>query len=390
MIELLAKLFIKNPSDYENPEVREKYGTICGGFGIFLNICLFFGKFIVSVFTSSVAMQADAFNNLSDAASSIITIIGFKLSAKKADKEHPFGHGRIEYVSGLLISFLILMMGVELFKSSFENILHPDGVNISLVSFVVMIIACLVKFYMYIYNHRIAKKISSVSLDATASDSFSDIISTAVVILSFIVSKFTTLPVDGIAGIVVAFFIFYTGVKSAQETIKPLLGSQPSKELVDQISEEVLLHNPIIGIHDLVVHDYGPGQKMISLHAEVPGDMNIFDLHDAIDNTEVALSKKFNCHTIIHMDPIDTKNEYLFELKERLFKILPEIDKELKAHDIRMVSGPTHTNLIFDVVKPFSCKLSESEILQIIQQNIQKENENIIYCVITFDTPFVE
>lgn len=389
MIELLARFFIKDYKNYENPDVRNKYGTLCGIFGIFLNICLFTGKFILSIVTASVAMQADAFNNLSDAASSIVTIIGFKLSAKKADKNHPFGHGRIEYISGLIISFLILTMGVELFKTSIENIIHPEPVNLSVSSFVVMIIACLVKFYMYIYNHNISKKIKSVSLDATAFDSFSDIIATSVVIVSFIVSRFTTLPVDGFAGIIVALFILYTGLNAAQETIKPLLGETPSKELVDDISKEVLCHKPIIGLHDLVIHDYGPGQKMISLHAEVPGDMNIFELHDVIDNTEVALSKKFNCHTIIHMDPIDTKNEYLFELKEKVLKIIPEIDVELKVHDIRMVSGPTHTNLIFDVVRPFSCKLSESEILNKIESRIQETDKNV-NCVITFDTPYVD
>ena len=288
MIRLLAKLFIKNNKDYKDQIVREKYGILCGGFGIFLNVILFALKFIFGTIAASVAMVADAFNNLSDAASSIVQILGFKLASKKPDSQHPFGHGRLEYVSGLAISFFILLMGFELIKSSITKLINPEPQNYNLFSILVMGFAILIKFYMYLYNHQIAKKIDSVTMEATAKDSFSDMISTSVVILSIIISRFTSFPVDGVAGIIVGVFILKTGYEAAKDTIGPLLGNPPSKELVESIEKELLQHKPIIGMHDLIVHDYGPGRMMISLHAEVPGYINIFDLHDVPDGADGA------------------------------------------------------------------------------------------------------
>ena len=388
MIRLLAKLFIKNNKDYKNQTVREKYGILCGGFGIFLNILLFALKFIFGTIAASVAMVADAFNNLSDAASSLVQILGFKLASKKPDSNHPFGHGRLEYVSGLVISFLILLMGFELIKSSITKLVNPQPQNYSLFSILVMGLAILIKFYMYLYNHQIAKKIDSVAMEATAKDSFSDMISTSVVIISIILSRFTTFPLDGLAGIIVGIFILKTGYEAAKDTIGPLLGNPPSKELVDSIEKELLLHKPIIGMHDLIVHDYGPGRMMISLHAEVPGDMNIFDLHDVIDVAEVMISKKFNCSVVIHMDPIDTNNTKLEELKKVLAEELPKIDKDLRFHDVRMVPGPTHTNLIFDVVKPFECKLTDEQLISAINIAVQQHDKSV-FCAVTIDAPYV-
>ncbi len=389
MIKLLAKIFIKNPDDYQNEEVRSKYGILCGGFGIFLNAILFALKFIFGTLAASVAMVADAFNNLSDAASSVVQILGFKLSSKKPDPDHPFGHGRIEYISGLVVSFLILYMGTVLLKDSVLSIIHPETMNISILSVVVMGLSILVKLYMYLYNHLTAKKISSVAMEVVAKDSLNDVISTSVVIAALIGSRFTSLPLDGIGGVVVGIFIIKTGLEAAKDTIAPLLGSAPSVELVSQIEEELMKHKPIVGMHDLIIHDYGPGRMMISLHAEVPGNLNIFSLHDVIDIAENDISKRFNCHVVIHMDPVDTENKRLAQLKEILAEEVPKINPELKFHDVRMVPGDTHTNLIFDVVKPYSCILTDDKLKLVIHEAVHARCPDV-YCAITVDQPFVK
>lgn len=387
MIQLLSKIFIKNYKEYNNQNVRAKYGILCGAYGVFLNVCLFIVKFIFGTIANSIAMVADSINNLSDAASSFISVIGFKLSSKKADKEHPFGHGRIEYIAGLIISFFIILMGFELFKSSIESIINPKEIQSNIFSIIVMVLSIGVKFYMYLYNHSIGKKINSVSMEATAKDSLSDMISTSIVIISLISSKFTNFPIDSIAGIIVAIFILYAGFESVKETIQPLLGMKASPEIVEQIEQEVMKHKPIVGIHDLIIHDYGPGRLMISLHAEVPGDGDIFELHDVIDNAEFAIAKKLDCHVVIHMDPIDTKNPRLVELKQCIKKELQEIDSELSFHDVRMVPGQSHTNLIFDIVKNHCCKLKDEELKLDIQNRISKNNPDVC-CVITIDNPY--
>jgi cation diffusion facilitator family transporter len=389
MISLLARIFIKNNKDYSNLKVREQYGVLCGGFGIFLNLLLFALKFIFGTIAASVAMVADAFNNLSDAASSIVQIFGFKLSSKKPDPDHPFGHGRIEYISGVIISFFILYMGIDLIKDSVKALINPDPVKADIFSLIVLVSAVLVKVYMYFYNHSVAKKINSVAMEATAKDSFGDVISTSVVILSVVLSRFVSFPVDGIGGIVVGFFILKTGFEAAKDTVGTLLGTAPSEELVKGIEEELMAHENIIGMHDLVVHDYGPGRLMISLHAEVPGDKNIFEIHDSIDIAEVDIATKFNCHVVIHMDPIDTKNKRLVDLKKLIDKTVKEIDPEFTYHDVRIVPGITHSNLMFDVVKPFSCKIPDSELKLLIHNKIH-EAEPDVYCVVTVDQPFVK
>ena len=389
MLKLLARIFIKNHTDYQNEQVRSQYGILCGAFGIFLNILLFALKFIFGTLAASVAMVADAFNNLSDAASSVVQILGFKLSSKKPDPDHPFGHGRIEYISGLVVSFLILYMGTVLLKDSVLSIIHPEAMNISVLSIVVMGISILVKLYMYLYNHLTAKKINSVAMDVVAKDSLNDVISTSVVIAALIGSRFTSLPLDGIGGVVVGIFIIKTGFEAAKDTIAPLLGSAPSAELVAQIEEELMKHKPIVGMHDLIIHDYGPGRMMISLHAEVPGNLNIFSLHDVIDIAENDIAMRFNCHVVIHMDPVDIENKRLAELKQVLSEEVPKINPELKFHDVRMVPGDTHTNLIFDVVKPYSCMLTDEKLKMVIHEAVHARCPDV-YCAITVDQPFVK
>ena len=389
MIKILARLFVKNYKNYSDSKVRFSYGVLCAVTGIVFNVILFALKFFAGIISKSVAVTADAFNNLSDSASSVIELLGFKLASKEPDKNHPFGHGRFEYISGLFISFLILLMGFELIKSSVKAIFRPEELTSGLFPLAVMFFSILIKCYMYFYNHSLAKKISSVSLEAVAKDSLSDCISTFVVLLSTVAARYVDFPLDGIAGTIVAAFILKTGFDSARDTIAPLLGTAPTKEFVMQVQTEVLKHKPICGMHDLIVHDYGPGRLLLSLHAEVPGDRDIFELHEIIDETEVALSRKFKCVAVIHMDPIDVKNERLNEIKLFMMNSLPKIDSDLKFHDVRLVPGKRHTNLIFDIVKPFNCPLTDKMLKTRINRLI-KGSYSDINCVITIDSPFVQ
>lgn len=388
MINLLIKLFIKDKDNLKNPDVRRKYGILCGGTGIAFNVFLFLGKILVGLFSKSVAVMADAFNNLSDAGSSIITMIGFKLAGKKPDAEHPFGHGRIEYISGLIVSMLIILMGFELATSSIKSIIHPEEVTYNISAIIILVVSILVKLYMVFYNKKIGKKISSSAMEATAIDSLSDVIATSVVLLSVIIAKFTSIHIDGYAGLVVALFILYSGFCAGKETIEPLLGTPPEPGLVEEIEETVKKHPEIIGVHDLVVHDYGPGRLMISLHAEVSSHNDFFAIHDVIDNIEVEVSKKFTCETVIHMDPIDTDNHMLENIKQFVKQIVLDINQNLTIHDFRMVPGKTHTNLIFDVVLDDSLKMTEEELRQTIIENVRKEHSDY-NCVIKFDLKYV-
>lgn len=390
MIKFLSKMFIKDYTNYKDPHVRQNYGVLCGSVGIFFNILLFTFKLIFGTITASVAIVADAFNNLSDAASSCVQILGFKLSGKKPDPEHPFGHGRIEYVAALGISFLILLMGVELVKSSIKSLIHPEPVTFSITAIVVLVVSILVKAYMYLYNHKVGKKIDSVAMEATAKDSLGDTITTFLVIVSLVASKFTSFPVDGVAGIIVGLFILKTGFESAKETVNLLIGVAATKDLAEEIEKELLKFHDIICMHDLVVHDYGPGRMMISLHAEVPGDKNIFDLHEEIDLAEYTLSQKFNCQTIIHMDPIDLNNKDLDEFRQIIKEETQKISPNMSFHDVRIVPGTNNSNLIFDVVKPFDCQLSDDELKKTLFTNIRARAKIPVMCVITIDQPYYE
>ncbi|MBQ0002364.1 MAG: cation transporter [Treponema sp.] len=390
MFTLLTKIFIKNKDDVSDPKVREAYGTLSGAYGIFLNILLFVIKFFAGLISKSLAVTADAMNNLSDAGASIITVLGFKLSGKKPDKDHPFGHGRFEYITGLFVSFLILLMGFELLKSSAGSIMHPEKVTGSVLSVSILVISILVKAYMYFFNHAVSKKINSASMEATAKDSLSDTVSTFVVLISTVIYmlNLTTLPVDGIAGVIVSVFILKNGIESVKDTIHPLLGQPPEKQFVNQIEEIVRKHDVVEGVHDLIVHDYGPGRMMITLHAEVDGKKNIFDIHDEIDNIEEELAEVFNCTATIHMDPIDVDSKEIKELNELVKKIAKEIYCDLTTHDLRIVPGPTHTNVVFDLVKPHECPVSDSELSQMINKKVFEYNSKY-NCVIKIEPPFV-
>ncbi len=387
MVTILAKLFITNRDSYNEPAVRTAYGVLCSALGIFLNIVLSLTKFLAGWISGSVALTADALNNLSDAASSLCTILGFRLGAKAADRGHPFGHGRMEYVSGLIVSGIILLMGFELSVSSVRSLIHPEPVVFSWLSAAIMAGGILVKLYMYSYNHRTGRRINSAALESTARDSLGDMLSTSVALFSLFASRWTTLPVDGIGGLIVACFIFKAGWDSARETLDLLVGVPPEREFIEAVEKEVLSHEPICGIHDLIVHDYGPGRRIISMHAEVPGDRDVFSLHDVIDQAEVSVAYKFNCWACIHMDPIDLQNPRLNALKELVASIAKSIDDRLTIHDVRMVPGDTHTNLIFDVVRPFDCALSEDELKRVLWQEIH-EREPDVYCAVTVDAPF--
>jgi len=386
MITCLAKFWIRE-SDSEEKK-RRVYGTLGAVVGIFLNICLFTGKYLAGFLSGSIAIMADAFNNLSDAGSSFISLIGFVFSGKKPDLDHPFGHGRIEYLAGLGVSFLILLMGVELAKNSVQKILHPVSVQISTLSIAVLSASILVKLYMAYYNHAIGKKIRSATMAATATDSLSDAVATTVVLLAMLFLAVTRINIDGYCGILVAVFILAAGIGAAKETVSPLLGQAPDPEFVKEIKELVMQHEEVLGIHDMAVHDYGPGRVMVSLHAEVSGDGNIYELHDLIDRIERELKEKLHCETVIHMDPIDVGNEKTVEMKEEMVKLVKAIDERLTIHDFRMVTGTTHHNMIFDVVIPADFKLSQEELKDIIQKKVWEKWPDY-YVVIDVDTAYV-
>ena len=388
MINLLSKIFIKNRDKVNDPAVRRAYGTLCSVYGIFLNVLLFAGKYFAGAVSGSVAIVADAFNNLSDAGSSIISLLGFAIAGKKPDLDHPFGHGRAEYLAGMLLSALIVAMGVELGKSSIEKIIHPEPVEAGLLPAVILLASIAVKFYMSRYNKAVGRKISSPSMEATATDSLSDSIATTVVLLSMGVSYFFHVNVDGWAGLLVAAFIIFAGYNALRDTLSPLLGKAPDPELVKEIEETALAHPEIVGIHDLIIHDYGPGRGFVSLHAEVNGKGEIFRLHDAVDQAEREIREKFGILATIHMDPIDCDNEQLNQLRQAVAEKLTEIDPRIKIHDFRMVPGPTHTNLIFDALAPADIKLSDKELEKEIETLVHSTWEKY-YAVVDIDRSYV-
>lgn len=388
MVDLLSKIFIKNRTEYGNAAVRKAYGTLCSVLGIFLNVLLFAGKYAAGVISGSIAITADAFNNLSDAGSSAISLLGFRLSGKKPDPHHPFGHGRIEYISGLAVAIMIVVMGVELFMSSVRKIAAPTPVEIGLLPAAILLVSILVKVYMFAYNRSIGRKISSAAMAATGTDSLSDSIATAVVLLSMGVSYLFDVNIDGYAGVLVALFILYAGAGVAKDTLSPLLGQAPDPELVSKIEALVMSSPAVIGMHDLVVHDYGPGRLMISLHAEVDGKGDIFELHDSIDTVERELKETLGCDATIHMDPVETDNELLAAERSALNEALSGVNGLRGIHDLRMVMGPSHTNLIFDVVMDTSVSMSAEDFRSLICRTVEERMPGH-FAVVTVDTSFV-
>ena len=352
MVTLLAKLFIRDHENVTDSGVRQAYGMLCGIVGIFFNLILFTTKALAGFFSHSIAITADAFNNLSDAASSIITLAGFKMAGQKPDSDHPFGHGRIEYISGLLVSILIVLMGFELVKSSVSKIFHPEVPDYSPVIIGILVFSILVKCYMALYNRSIGSRIGSVAMKATAIDSLSDMIATTVVLIGTIVSAASGIIIDGYCGVLVGMFILYSGFVAAKDTISPLLGQPPEPELVQQINDIVLSYDDVTGIHDLIVHNYGPGRSMASIHAEVPNDQEFEKSHEIIDRVERDAAKELGMMLVIHMDPVEMKDEKVIRIRKKTEHLLKELDPACSIHDFRVVWGAERINLIFDMVIP--------------------------------------
>lgn len=387
MISILRRLFIRE--DRLSPaDLRSAYGILCGMVGIFLNICLFVGKYVAGVISGSISITADAVNNLSDAGSSIITLAGFKFGSRKADKEHPFGHGRYEYISGLAVSVIILLVGYELLRTSIGKIISPEPVEAGIVSVCILIASILVKFYMFFYNRTIGKKLDSPAMQATAADSLNDCIATGVVLLCMLINLFTNVNVDGWGGLFVAAFILYAGFNSARETLSPLLGKAPEPEVIAQIEKIALGYPEILAVHDLVVHDYGPGRLMVSLHAEVSGKDDIYRLHDIIEHAEADINKAVGCESVIHMDPVETDNEEVTRTRELVAEAAKSIHPEITIHDFRMVRCSDYVNLIFDAVLPFESGLRKKEFRADMQKACE---ERVGKCnlVMKIDHPYV-
>lgn len=384
MTNLLVKLFVKNYKDIFNPNVRKSYGTLSGSVGIFCNLILFFCKLMAGIFSGAISVIADAFNNLSDAASSIITIIGFKLADKPADNDHPYGHGRYEYLSGLLIALLIILTAFELFKTSIDKILNPEDVVFSLFPFIILIFSIVIKMWMALFNRKLGNKLNASAMIATAADSLSDCIATSAVLISLIIGVVFDINIDGFAGILVALFVFKAGIDAANDTLKPLLGQAPNPAFVKALENDILESGKIKGVHDMHIHDYGPGRVIVSLHAEIPASMNVMEAHDIIDSTEEKIKKKHKCDISIHMDPIETENKTINNLRETVSKIIKNINPALDFHDFRITNGPERTNLIFDLEVPFGFEMKDNDIIRQINQEIKKINTKY-YVIVKVD-----
>lgn len=386
MTKFLVKLFVKDYQNTNNPIVRERYGKLGSITGIIFNIILFSLKLFGGIIALSISIIADAFNNLFDALTAIVTLIGFKYANKPADKEHPFGHGRFEYLASLFIAIIIIVVGVELFRTSISELIDVKQlVKIEMFSVIVLVISLVLKAWLGYFNLKLGKKISSLAMQAYAKDSILDVIATAVVLIGLLIGHFASINIDGYLGALVALFIIYTGFKTVKETIDPLLGQSPSPEFINAIEEKILSYNGIYGIHDLIVHDYGPSRTIISLHVEVDADSDFLEMHDLIDNIERDIRRYFNCSITIHMDPLQLHDKDTNLIQTQLLKILEKIDPILSIHDFRIVKGPTHTNIIFDLVIPYNYKYNEEQLHQMIQDEITKINPNYYIVIADID-----
>lgn len=387
MHTILIKLFIRDSENVTNSKVRTAYGTLGSITGIITNIFLAIIKYIAGVFSGSISIMADAINNLSDAGASIISLVGIKLSAKPADKGHPYGHGRLEYISALGVAFLVLLMGIELFKSSVNKIINPEPVTFSILSLGILIFSIVAKLWLGLFNKKLGEKINSAPMMAVMKDSFSDCLATGVAAISIIVSAFSDINIDGYLGIVVAGFIFIAGFNILKETMADLLGKPAEKEFVDEITNKILSYDKIVGVHDMIIHDYGPGRLFASAHAEVPSNEDLMEIHDIIDVIERDIFNEFGMVISIHMDPIIVDNEKINTLRQMTSNIVTEMSEEMSIHDFRVVDGPTHTNLIFDLIVPHKYKLTNEEVCKEIEENLSKIDERY-FAVITVEHSF--
>lgn len=388
MLDALLRAFVPNYEDTGDPAVRERYGLLAGGAGVALNLLLFAAKLLAGLLTGAISVTADAFNNLSDAGSSIVTLAGFKLAGQEPDADHPFGHGRAEYLAGLIVSLLILLVGVELGKGSVEKIFHPEDTVFSLLTAGILICSVLVKLWMGWFNGALSKRIRSDALAATAADSRSDALATSVVLIGLAASHFLHIQLDGWLGLLVAVLILKAGLGAAKDTLDPLLGTPPDPETVAEIERLILAHPPIRGIHDLVIHDYGPGRRMMSVHAEVPANADFLAVHDIIDQTERELRERFSIEAVIHMDPIQTDDPEVERLRAFTAGLAKELDPALTIHDFRITAGPMYTNFIFDVVVPYNAALSGDEVKQALTERLRAEDERY-HAVIGVDRSYV-
>ena len=388
MIQWIARRLAADGDQARDPAVRQRCGMVSGGIGIALNLMLFLGKAAAGLLTGSIAITADAFNNLSDAGSSVVTLAGFRMAGRKADAQHPFGHGRMEYLAGLVVSMAIVVVGFELARTSLDKILHPQPPEFSLVSAVILAAAVCVKVWMYFFNRALGRRLDSAAMLATAADSLTDSVATTAVLAGTLIGRWSGVNLDGWLGILVSLFILYTGFQAARDTLDPLLGTPPAPQLVQQVHDAVLAHPEVSGLHDLVIHDYGPGRSMMSFHAEVDQDADLLHIHDVIDNIERELNRRFSIQTVIHMDPVATRDPRVLELKGKVEELARQLDERVSIHDFRITAGPLHTNLNFDMVLPHGLSMSDEAAVAWMQEKIAALQDGF-YAVIEVDHPFL-
>ena len=387
MVNLLIKTFVKDYENVTDNQVRGRYGMLSSFVGIFCNILICSAKFIIGSLVHSISIISDGFNNLSDCASCIVTMFGYKMASKPADKDHPFGHGRMEYLTSLIIAAVIVLVGGELLKTSVTKIIHPTEVKFTVVAVVVLVLSIAIKIWMGYFNNKLGRRINSSVMLATAKDSFSDVAATSATLIALFASIWTDLPIDGVMGVIVSVIILIAGFGIIRETVDQLLGKPADEELVEQLKKVVKDNNVSLGMHDLIIHSYGPGNLIGSVHVEVDAKGDILSIHDAIDELEREIYEKLQIQMTIHMDPVETDNEVLITYRTRMNTLIKNINSKLSMHDFRMVAGPTHTDLIFDVVIPYDEKCDENEIRESIRKELSKE-DSTFYAVITFDKSF--
>lgn len=388
MITFLSKKFIKNYTEFNNPNTRQLYGMLCSVLSIVCNIVLVIFKITMGIITNSIAIQADGLNNLSDVGSNLASLFGFKLANKHPDEEHPYGHGRMEYIAGLAIAFLILLVGLQSLRDSVLKVISPEQVKFSMLACILLGVSILVKLWMAFFNRKIGKQIQSSTLLAAGQDSINDVITTTATLIALVLSLYTDLPVDGIFGAVVSIIVLKAGYEVFNDTVDPLLGKAPDKELIKEIEGYILSYDEALGIHDLMMHDYGPGRKFMTLHVEVDCNDDIMEIHDAMDRIERDVLKKFHILTTIHYDPIDTNDVLTNELRAMVETVVKDINEQYSIHDFRIVSGPTHTNLIFDVLLPASDEIDHHVLKKMINSRL-KEKDKRYFTVIQIDHSFI-
>lgn len=388
MTNFIIKKFIKNYEDVSDPKVRESYGIVSSIVGIIVNALLSISKIITGILFNSISILADGINNLSDGLSSVITLAGFKISGKPADEDHPFGHARAEYLAGLVLGITIILVGIELIKSSFNRIINPEKTIFSIEMIIVLVISILAKLWLSLFYNKFGDKISSTTINAAGIDSRNDVLSTIVVLLSLLISKVTAYEVDGYAGLLVAVFILYSGIEILKEILNPLLGEMPDEEFVKSIEDKIMSYEGIINTHDLIIHNYGPNKHFATVHAEVDAREDILKAHDLIDNIERDFARDLDIDLVIHLDPVITDSEEINDLKTMTEEKVKSIDKDLSIHDFRVSEGDTHTNLIFDLLVPTDYKIKSSKLVDLIEKEIKKEDERY-FAVVTVDKNYI-